>query len=214
MLAGYLSGRFGVLGKDSSAAFNRFVFVVSFPALVFVSLSRVEAAEFFIWPFLGALGGGMLATFLFSFLVARIAFPDSLTAHGIHSLTAMFASTAYIGLPLILIAFGDAALVPGITGAVITGALFMPPAIIIAEIDKSRQSRKATLAPLLGVVRNLIFVATFAGLAVSAIGVTLPKPVAGYCDLLGAAFIPCALFSAGLFMVGSAVKGDVTESAG
>jgi len=91
----------------------------------------------------------MLATFFLSLLVARYAFPDSLTALGLHGLTAMFSSTAYIGLPVILMTFGDTGLVPGIIGAVITGAVFLPLGILLAEIDKGRAENKgrSPLAP-------------------------------------------------------------------
>ena len=121
MVAGYLAGRYKVLPDGSSAVLSRFVFVVSLPALILVSLSRIPVEDFFNWPYLGALGGGMLVMFCIGLLVARLAFPDTLTANGLHGLTAMFSSTAYIGLPLLLTVFGDAAMVPGVIGAVITG---------------------------------------------------------------------------------------------
>jgi predicted permease len=139
MVAGYLAGRFRVLPDGSSVVLSRFVFVVALPALIFVSLSRIPVAEFFNWSYLGALGGGMLATFCVGLLVARFVFPATLTEYSLHGLTAMFSSTAYIGLPLVLTVFGDAALVPGIIGAVITGAVFAPIAIILVEIDRSRE---------------------------------------------------------------------------
>lgn len=211
MLAGYLAGRTRLMSDTNSEVLNRFVFNVSFPALVFISLAKVNVEEFFNWPFLGALGGGMLATFAISFLVARVFFPGSLTALGLHGLTAMFSSTAYIGLPLILVAFGNDALVPGIIGAVITGVLFLPIAIVLAEIDKGRSSGNLVLAPALSVMRNPVLIATVAGLAASALGIAIPKPANVFCDLLGGAFVPCALFSAGLFMVGCTVKGEATE---
>ncbi|MGI9323782.1 MAG: AEC family transporter, partial [Pseudomonadales bacterium] len=101
MLAGYMAGRIGLLSDTSSEVLNRFVFFVSFPALVFISLAKVNVAEFFNWPFLGALGGGMLTTFCISFLAARFWFPGSLTTLALHGLTAIFSSTAYIGVPLV-----------------------------------------------------------------------------------------------------------------
>ncbi len=211
MLAGYVVGRLRVLTDDASAILGRFVFVVAFPALIFISLSRVPVDAFFDWPFLGALGGGMLAVFCLSFLVARLVFPDSLTARGLHSLTAMFSSTGYIGLPLILIAFGDAALVPGIIGAVITGVVFFPIAVVLAEIDRGNDTGSVVLAPLLGIIRNPILLATVAGLAASALEIAIPEPMIAFCELLGGAYIPCALFSGGLFMVGCSVKGDGRE---
>lgn len=215
MLAGYLAGRFKVLLEGSSAILSRFVFAVSLPALVFISLSRVPVEDFFDWPFLGALGGGMLSIFCLSLLVARIAFPDSLTALGLHGLTAMFSSTAYIGLPVIMTVHGNPGLVPGIIGAVITGAVFLPLGIILAEIDKSRGKgeRAFTVAPLIAVLRNPIIVATVAGLAVSAAGFAIPAPVATFCETLSAAFVPCALFAAGLFVSSCSVEGATKEIA-
>lgn len=211
MVAGYLAGRFQVLPEGGSAILSRFVFAVAMPALIFVSLARVSVADFFDWQFIGALGGGMLAVLCLGFLASRLLFHDSLTAMGLHGLTAMYSSTAYIGLPLLLLVFGDAALVPGILGAVITGAVFMPIGIVLAEIDKGRNATNLLLAPLLGIVRNPVVLATVAGLTVAATGLALPEPIAAFCDTLGAAFVPCALFSAGLFMVGCSVKGDARE---
>jgi predicted permease len=213
MLAGYLAGHFRVLMQGSSAVLSRFVFLVSLPSLIFVSLSRVTVSQFFDWPFLGALGGGMLATFCLSLLVACFAFPGNLTALGLHGLTAMFSSTAYIGLPFILMAFGDIGLVPGIIGAVITGAVFLPLGIILAEIDKRHGRDKGgfPLTPLLAVVRNPVIVATLAGLTVSATKVVIPHPMTTICELLSRAFIPCSLFAAGLFISGCSVKGEAKE---
>lgn len=210
MVAGYVAGRFGLLGDDASAALSRFTFVAAMPALVFVSLSRVPVAEFFNWPFLGTLGGGMAVVYLLSVVVARFAFPGSLTALSLHGLTAMFSSTAYIGLPMLLVFFGEAATVPGIIGAVITGVVFFPIAVFLAELDKG-DGGSAALVPLIAMLKNPVLIATAAGLAVSGSGISLPAPVASFCELLGGAFIPCALFSAGLYLVGASATGDAKE---
>lgn len=211
MLTGYLAGHFEILSESSSEILSRFVFVVSLPALIFVSLSSVPVEDFFDWPFLGALGGGMLAMFCLGLLVARLVFPDSPTALGLHALTAMYSSTGYIGLPLVLMVFGDAALVPGIIGAVITGAIFLPLSIVFAEIDKGRGERHVAVAPLIALFRNPVLLSTAAGLTVSAIGITIPGPMVTFLELLGGAFIPCALFAAGLFIAGCSVTGKMAE---
>lgn len=211
MLAGYLAGKFKLLPENGSMVISRFVFLVAMPAFIFISLARIPLDDFFNWPYLAVLGGGMLAIFVLGIIVARYAFPDSLTAHSLHALTAMFSSTAYIGLPLILIVFGEAGLVPGIIGAVITGAVFMPLAIILAETDRGHAGRKVATASMVAVMRNPLLVATAAGLLTSATGVSVAAPVTSFCELLGEAFIPCALFAAGLFISGCSVKGEVKE---
>ncbi len=211
MAAGYLAGRFRLLTDGSSLALSRFVFLISMPALVFIKVSRIPAEEFFDWAFLGALGGGMAVMLILGFAASRWFFRDSLTEQGLHGLTAMYSSTAYVGLPVLLTAYGDAALVPGIIGAVITGTLFLPLGILLAELDRGRQEGQMALAPIMGALRSPILLATAAGLAVSALGIPVPIPVAKFCDLLAGAFVPCALFAAGLFMVGCSVKGDKME---
>jgi malonate transporter len=52
-----------------------------------------------------------------------------------------------------------------------------------------------------------------AGLLASGAGVTLPRPLATFCDLLGAAAAPCGLFALGLFMVGKPLTGSPREMA-
>lgn len=211
MVVGFLVGRFGIMAKTGSAILGRFVFMVALPALAFNSLSQVPVEAFFDWPFLGALCGGMLATMLIGFAVARLAFRNDLTATGLHGLTAMFSSTGYIGLPLVLVAFGQEALVPGLIGTVVTGAVFLPIAIVLAEIARGRACGRVTFAPLLGVVRSPVLLATAAGLCVSALDITPPLPLSRLCELLADAFTPCALFSAGLFMSGGFARGNDRE---
>ena len=211
MVAGYITGRFKLLPATASEVLSRFVFVIALPALIFVSLSSITLAEFFNWRYIGVLGGGMLVMFCIGMTVARWIFPGSLTAISLHGLTAMYSSTAYIGLPLVLTVFGDAARVPGIIGAIITGLVFSPLAIVLAEIDRSRGNRFRVWPPLFHVLTRPPIIAVVAGLSVSATGIDLPLPVTTFFELLGGAFVPCALFAAGLFIAGCSVHGATTE---
>ena len=200
-----------MLPDNGSQVISRFVFLVAMPAFIFISLAGVPVEDFFNWPFLAVLGGGMLAIFVLGFVVAKYVFAGSLTACSLHALTAMFSSTAYIGLPLILLVFGEAGLVPGIIGAVITGAVFMPLTIILAEIDKGRSGHKVVVASAVAVMRSPLLIATVAGLLTSASGIVVAAPLASFFQLLGDAFIPCALFAAGLFISRCSVKGEVKQ---
>ena len=211
MVAGYLAGFFKLLPASASEVLSRFVFVIALPALIFASLSSITIAEFFNWRYIGVLGGGMLAMFCIGMVVARSLFPGSLTSIGLHGLTAMYSSTAYLGLPLILTVFGDEARVPGIIGAIITGLVFSPLAIVLAEIDRNDSDGFRLWPPLFAVLTRPPIIATFAGLSVSAIGIQVPLPVLTFFELLGGAFVPCALFAAGLFISGCSVRNVSTE---
>jgi malonate transporter len=215
MVSGYLAARFKLLPETASQVLTRFVFVIALPALIFTSLSRISITEFFNWQYIGALGGGMLIMFCLGMVVARIAFPGSLTTTALHGLTAMYSSTAYIGLPLILTVFGDDARAPGIIGAIITGLVFSPLAIVIAEFDRGRNSNGNNIrrlwSPLLTVFTRPPIIAVLAGLSVSASGIAVPIPVTSFFALLGGAFVPCALFAAGLFIASCSIRGASAE---
>ena len=211
MVIGYLAGRFRLLPAGSSEVLTRFVFYIAMPALIFVSISKVPVSEFFNWSYLGVLGGGMLAMFAMGMLVAHFVFPDNFTANTLHGLTAMYSSTAYIGLPLLLTMFNDAAMAPGIIGAVITGTVFTPIAIILAESDRDSARNDQRWKPVVAALTRPPILATAAGLLLSGLGATVPVPVAALCEVLGGAFVPCALFSAGLFIAGCSTRGAGAE---
>ena len=211
MVAGYLAARLKLLPDAASEVLSRFVFVIALPALIFTSLTRISVAEFFNWQYIGALGGGMLAMFFIGLIVSRYAFNGSPGANALHGLTAMYSSTAYIGLPLVLTIFGDDARVPGIIGAIITGLVFSPLAIMLLEIERGRVNKTYLLAPLLAILSRPPMLAVAAGLLVSASGIVVPAPVGSFFTLLGGAFVPCALFAAGLFIAGCSIRGASLE---
>ena len=200
MLAGYAAARLRLFPDGASEVLSLFVYYAAGPALVVGSLSTTPVGEFFNWPFLGALGGGMAVTLVLSLLIARRFFLGSLADLGLHGMSAMYPSTGYIGIPLLLIAYGDDAIVPAIIGAVITGALFLPIAIAFAEFDRGGKESKHLLRSLLGAATSPLVIATAAGLGISAIGFQLPAAAATFFDILGGAFSPSALFAAGLFI--------------
>ena len=213
MAAGYAAGRFGILGKESSEALNRFVYFVALPALFFVSMARVSLGEVFNLPFLGAYGGGAAATFIIAFVVAKFAFPNRLGALGLAGLSAIFSNTGYMGIPLLMLAFGEAGMLPAIITTILNGAVIMACGIVLLELDVHQgKSGVVVLTNVLrGVVRSPLVLSAAAGLAVSGLGLPLPQALGTFCDLLGASAGPCALFAIGLFMVGKSPTAGITE---
>src|SRR5258707_12432885 len=60
ILTGYLAGRLEVLGRDSAAALNRFVFYFAVPPALFIAMARARIDKIFNWPFIGAFVGGSM----------------------------------------------------------------------------------------------------------------------------------------------------------
>lgn len=202
ILVGYLAGRFQLLGPESSEALNRFVYFFALPALLFVGMARVPVDRVFNLPFIAAFLGGVVIVFAIAIVVARFAFPGRLAAQALNGLSAVFANTGYMGIPLFLTAFGPEGTLPAVIATVILGAVVMGAGVIMIELDLSEGGgmRKALHDVVRGVALNPLLIGPLAGLAWGAAGLALPTPLATFADLLGAAAGPCALFAIGLFL--------------
>ncbi|MEO1017140.1 MAG: AEC family transporter [Pseudomonadota bacterium] len=213
MLAGYLAGRFRLLGDASSEALNRFVYYGALPALFVVSLANVGADEGLNWAFIAAFGGGLFVTFALSIVIACFVFPNRLGALGLHGMSAIFSNTGYLGIPLLITAFGAPGMLPAILGTVITAAIVMPVCIVILELDMNRGVGPLTILRRVvsAVARNPLVLSAGAGLLFSFFGIALPQPIATFCEIMGAAAGPCALFAIGLFMVGRPLRAGLGE---
>src|SRR3546814_11255231 len=55
--------------------------------------------------------------------VAKYAFPNRLGALGLAGLSAIFSNTGYMGIPLLMLAFGEAGMLPAIITTILNGAV-------------------------------------------------------------------------------------------
>lgn len=213
VLAGYLCGRFKLLGQGGSEALNGFVYYAALPALFFGSLAKVELDEILNWPYLGAFLLSMAVTGIAAFVVGRFIFGARGAALAVQNMAGLFSNTGYMGIPLAITAFGQSAALPAILATVVNGALIMGLYILWIEAERSEGSHLLHVArdALAGVFRSPLVLSAIAGILSSALQLDVPKPLLTFCDIIGAAAPPAALFAMGLFMVGKSFKGDLTE---
>lgn len=213
VLAGYLCGRFKLLGQGGSEALNGFVYYAALPALFFGSLAKVELGEILNWPYLGAFLLSMAVTGIAAFVVGRFVFGARGAALAVQNMAGLFSNTGYMGIPLAITAFGQSAALPAILATVVNGALIMGLYILWIEAERSEGSHLLHVArdALAGVFRSPLVLSAIAGILSSALQLEVPKPLLTFCDIIGAAAPPAALFAMGLFMVGKSFKGDLTE---
>lgn len=212
--AGYVCGWRTLLGPESSEALNKFVYWVALPALLFKAMASVDLAEVYNGPFLAAFAGATAATWVLSSLAGLLFFRLTAAEAALHGLNGAYPNSGFMGIPLTIAAYGEAAAVPAIVAAVIS-VLSMSLAIVPIEIARQGKSR---IGPLIGrvalaLVRNPMILAPCAGLAWAAVGLGLPAPVATFMDIMGAAAAPCALFAIGLFLVGKPLREGSVEIA-
>ena len=205
ILAGYACGRRGWLGPGATDSLNRFVVRLALPAELFDSLARVTRAQVDHPSFVAAFAGGMLATFAVGFVLdyrGPVERPHRVSAATIEGLSAGYANTAFIGIPLCVGVFGPAGLPPVVLATLLTVCALFALAIGLVELDKAggQGLGRIVLTVSVALLRNPLVAAPIAGAVVNLSGVGLWAPVSRFTGLLGDAAAPCALVTIGLFL--------------
>lgn len=201
ILAGFVSGKRGILGRSATDTLNSFVVWMALPALFFQAMAQITWEEIRQSGYIMASTLALAIVFCLSFLADRRK-GRRLADSSITSLAAAYGNAGYMGIPLCIMVLGEASLPAVILMVLLTACLLFAFSIMLVELDLQRSSTPGrTLRNVaLAVVRNPLVIAPFAGLLVSGIGWTLPAPVLQFTILLGAAASPCALVTIGLFL--------------
>jgi predicted permease len=174
---------------------------------------NVELEVLFNWEFLGAYVGAQGGTMALTMILGMWWFRNSVAEAAINGMNAIYGNTGYMGIPLALAAFGSASTVPTIITVVINGAVVVAVTTVLIEVSQNRAGG------VLGIVKdvthalvsNPMLVAPVLGIAWATTGLGLATPVNNFCQILGAAAGPCALFAIGLFLVGKPISEGVGE---
>lgn len=196
ILLGFLAGRSGRFEPSATDTLNRFAFYFALPALIFVAMARAAPEQLSQWGFLAAFGGGIVVTCSAGFLISRRtgrAIPDAV----IEGCNAGYSNVGFMGVPLCLLVFGPHAIAPAVMSVLLTACAQFLLAIVLVQL--ALQGSAGAARTVLGsLVHNPLFIAPFAGIAASTMGLALPKPVEQFAQLLGNAAAPTALFCIGL----------------
>ena len=203
VVAGYAGGR-SVLGQTASTALSAFVYWFALPAVLFLAMARQPLAQIFNGPFIGAFLGSMLVVYFGAALLGRLIHPQGWARHSLQGLNAAFSNTGYMGIPLFVAAYGADHLLPALIATVVMSVVMVGLAVIWIELVQSAGNGILhTLADVgRALVKNPLIVSSTAGLAWNLTGLAVPQPVVNFCQLVGGAAGPCALFAIGVFLAG------------
>ncbi len=195
---GYLAARLKLLPDNTVPALNTFVLYFALPCMMLRFTLATPLEQLFNAPVFGAYAVTGLLTLLVFSLAYRFA-----TGHAWHkiayaALAASWANWGYMGLALIPALFGAQAL-PVMIGAGMADLLILLSAALalggggggaagFAAVMRGAVMRVATNPLIWGVV---------AGIAGSAMSITLPTAPAAFVQLLGSTAGPVALFAIG-----------------
>jgi malonate transporter and related proteins len=180
---------------------------------LFIFTARAPIDDVLNWAFIAAFLLGTLGTLLISFVVGRIAFGHNLSTLTLQGFTAVFANTAYMGIPIFLTAYGTDGALPAIVATF--AGIFILVGGVIAILESVRAKGPSVFDICREVsgalVRNPLLIAPILGILHSYLALPVPTPVGNFLDLMAASAGPAALFALGLSLVGRPLLGDMAK---
>lgn len=201
ILAGYVCRRTGKLGETASSELSRFVVWLALPALLFKVTATSTWEQVWQPGFVVSVCAGCILVFVAT-VIYRLRQLRRLADASIDGLSAAYANTGFLGIPLCVLVLGDEALLPAIIATLIVACLLFAVGIILVEIglQEEKHPLRAVLKVSKSLATNPLLIAPLLGGAWAASGWALPLAATQFLSLLGMAATPCALVSLGLFL--------------
>ena len=198
---GWLTRVFGVIGDQHWSGVEKATYLIFFPAIIIDTLTRADLGSVPVLGVGGALIGAIL-TIAAALLAARPALERWIGLGG-PAFTSLFQGSTrwntFIGLALASSLFGPA----GVALMAVAIAAMVPLLNTLAFYVLVRYAGGPPQTPmqmLRSFAANPFIWSTVIGLTLNALGVSLPKPVASFVDILGRAAL-----GAGLLIVGASL---------
>ena len=200
---GWFAGQTRFFTAEATAWLTKFVFYFALSAMLFRFSATLKLDELFDLNFVLAYLLGSGAVWALAFAVARARrLPTAMAAMESH--TAMTGNTGFLGVPMLVVLLGPAAVGPVLM--VLASDLIVFSSIITIVVTAARHGQ-VSVAPLaLGLVRNPMIVSMVAGLAWAGLRLPMPGPLEEFVSILGAAATPGALFAIGASLAGRSAE--------
>ena len=213
LLCGMLAARLRLLDDAGLMGLNAFVFWFALPALLFHKVATTPFERLTDWTLYVGYEGSCLLLYGIVLAAVRWGARRSLQEAAICAFAASWGNVGYMGVPLLIAAYGEAAATPSLLAVVLDTLILQSLTILLLE-SGGAAGRGGLRVVARAVVRNPLILAVFAGTAVAWLGVGLPTPVTGFLSLLGPAAGAGALFALGATLRGGALNRDKALVAG
>ena len=203
LLIGYTTASFGWFDQTAVRGLTRYVFDFAVPMLLLRTLATTSLPEVIPWNYLVAYYLGTLIILFSGLGLTRLLWQRTFSQQVINAFSGSFSNTVLLGIPIILLAFGDQAVLPLFIIIGTHGIIMVPLFTIMLEIGKSGRAPIKTVVTKAsyGLFTNPLIIGLLSGLVCNFFEITFWKPLDEMVRLLGSSVTPCALFALGATLV-------------
>ena len=203
LLIGYTTASFGWFDQTAVRGLTRYVFDFAVPMLLLRTIATKSLPEVIPWDYLAAYYLGTLTVLFTGIFITWVFWKRTFSERVINAFSGCFSNTVLLGIPVILLAFGDQAVLPLFIIIGTHGIIMVPLFTIMLEIGKSGRAPIKTVVTKAsyGLFTNPLIIGLLSGLVCNYFEITLWKPLDEMVRLLANTVTPCALFALGATLV-------------
>ncbi len=203
---GYGAARTGFFGPEATAYLTKFVFYFALSAMLFRFSANLSLADVIDWRFITAYLWGTGVVYLLATMVS-LARRVSIAEAAIEAQCAVIGNVGFLGIPMLVMLMGDAAIVPVMLVLVVDLIVFGSLVVILVTGSRDGRMSLGILRTVgVGLLKNPMIVSIVLGLTWSALTIPIPKPMNDFLSILGGAATPGALFAIGASLAGKSAE--------
>ncbi|MGR8946806.1 MAG: AEC family transporter [Gammaproteobacteria bacterium] len=211
---GYGLAKKQIFNEATGQGLTRFMFYVAVPAMLFDTISTTRLPAQIPWDYLLAFYVPSLLIFILAMFLMAFFFNWQQHQRGIAGVCASYSNMVLLGLPLLLAAYGEKAVLPLFLLLAPQSLLLFPTTIFAVEIYGRRSSINSSLGLTLAkkLLLNPVILSLLAGLMVNFYNIPIATPLAKMLDIIGAAAPACALTALGVSLAQYTLRNIQVES--
>ena len=198
-MVGYVTASVGWFDRVAIRGLTRFVFDFAVPMLLLRTISTATLPDVIPWDYLASYYLGTFIILLSGFGITRLLWQRTFSQQVINAFSSSFSNTVLLGIPIILLTFGDRAVLPLFIIIGTHGIIMVPLFTIMLEMGKSGRApiKTVIVRTSYGLFTNPLIIGLLSGLACNLFEITLWKPLDEMAKLLANSVTSCALFALG-----------------
>ncbi len=196
---GYGASKLNWVKESTVDGLSDFTYHFAVPVMLVQTISRSSLPDQVPWAFLFSYDGASFSVMTLGFLSCRTLLRRDFKDSAMHGFTSTFPNTVLLGIPVVLMAFGEEATVPLFLIISLHSTLLLPVITTLMEIAKGRNASlsKVTRNALRGIATNPIILSLVSGILMNLFNLQLPESLDPVAELMGDTVTPCSLFALG-----------------
>ena len=198
-MVGYVTTSVGWFDQVAIRGLTRFVFDFAVPMLLLRTISTANLPDVIPWNYLASYYLGTFIILLSGLGITRLLWQRTFSQQVINAFSSSFSNTVLLGIPIILLTFGDRAVLPLFIIIGTHGIIMVPLFTIMLEMGKSGRApiKTVIVRTSYGLFTNPLIIGLLSGIACNLFEITLWKPLDEMAKLLANSVTSCALFALG-----------------